>query len=61
MNYDAEYKIGGATVYVVSPENEARLGRKMTDEEKQIILDDISEKQSRIAYLVASMKLSDNT
>ncbi|MEG2246334.1 MAG: hypothetical protein RSC84_02695 [Peptostreptococcaceae bacterium] len=50
MQYDAEYKIGNTKVYIVSPENPARLNRKMTEEEKQIILDDISEKVSKIAY-----------
>ena len=56
MKYDEEYRIGRTRVYIISPENEARLGRKMTDEEKQIILDDISEKASKIAYSVAKRK-----
>lgn len=56
MKYDAEYRIGKTRVFIVSPENEARLGRKMTEEEKQIILDDISEKASRIAYSAAKKK-----
>ncbi|MPM69626.1 hypothetical protein SDC9_116574 [bioreactor metagenome] len=56
MKYDAEYRVGKTRVFIVSPENEARLGRKMTEEEKQIILDDISEKASRIAYSIATKK-----
>ncbi len=56
MKYDAEYRIGKTRVFIVSPENEARLGRKMTEEEKQIILDDISEKASRMAYSIATKK-----
>lgn len=56
MKYDAEYRVGKTRVFIVSPENEARLGRKMTEEEKQIILDDISEKASRMAYSIAAKK-----
>ncbi|WP_018590425.1 hypothetical protein [Terrisporobacter glycolicus] len=56
MKYDAEYRIGKARVFIVSPENEARLGRKMTEEEKQRILDDVSEKASRMAYSIATKK-----
>lgn len=56
MKYDAEYRIGKARVFIVSPENKARLGRKMTEEEKQIILDDVSEKASRMAYSIATKK-----
>lgn len=37
--YDATYYIGKTTVHIVSPETV--LGRKMTEEEKQKILDDI--------------------
>lgn len=51
MVYDEEYTIGRAKVYIISPETV--LGRKMTDEEKQIILDDIAEKKSRIALSIA--------
>ncbi len=58
MKYDAEYRIGRSKVYIISPETV--LGRKMTDEEKQIILDDISEKQSKIAYSLAARKQNDD-
>jgi len=34
IEYDAEYKIGNTKVYVVSPENPVRLGRKMTQVKK---------------------------
>lgn len=37
--YDATYKIGKTTIHIVSPETV--LGRKMTEEEKQKVLDDI--------------------
>ena len=53
-DYDAEYRIGRSKVYIVSPETV--LGRKMTDEEKQIVLEDIAEKQSMIAYSIALRK-----
>lgn len=39
IKYDATYKRGKTTVHIVSPETV--LGRKMTTEEKQKILDDI--------------------
>lgn len=58
MKYDAEYRYGRAKVYIISPETV--LGRKMTDEEKQIILDDISEKQSKIAYSLEARKQNDD-
>ncbi len=58
MKYDAEYRIGRSKVYIISPETV--LGRKMTDEEKQIILDDISEKQSKIAYSLEARKQNDD-
>ena len=37
--YDATYYIGKTTVHIVSPETV--LGRKMTEEEKQKVLDEI--------------------
>ena len=45
IEYDAEYKIGNTKVYVVSPENPVRLGRKMTQEEIDAIIDEIIEKE----------------
>lgn len=44
--YDAFYKHGNTRVYIISPER--TLGRKMTDEEKQKILDDASRVATRI-------------
>ena len=37
--YDATYHLGKTTVHIVSPETV--LGRKMTEEEKQKVLDEI--------------------
>lgn len=48
INYDDEYRIGRSKVYMVSPENEVRLGRKMTKDEIQLVLDDIAETKSEI-------------
>ena len=48
INYDAEFRIGRSKVYMVSPENEVRLGRKMTKDEIQLVLDDIAETKSEI-------------
>ena len=39
QKYDVSYRIGKITVNIVSPETV--LGRKMTEEEKQKVLDDI--------------------
>ncbi|MCR1823780.1 hypothetical protein [Terrisporobacter muris] len=47
MKYDAEYRIGNAKVFIVSPENEARLGRKMTQEEIDAVLKNIAEQKCR--------------
>ena len=46
--YDDFYQIGNAKVFIISPERV--LGRKMTQEEIDSVLEDISEKQSRIEY-----------
>lgn len=53
-DYDAEYKIGRAKVYIVSPETV--LGRKMTDEEIKMVLEDVSKNQSRIYESIALKK-----
>lgn len=39
IKYDVTYQRGKTTVHIVSPETV--LGRKMTDEEKQRVLDEI--------------------
>lgn len=39
QKYDATYHFGKTTVHIVSPETV--LGRKMTEEEKQKVLDEI--------------------
>ena len=39
IKYDATYKVGKTTVNIVSPETV--LGRKMTEKEKQKVLDEI--------------------
>ena len=49
IEYDAEYKIGNTKVYVVSPENPVRLGRKMTQEEIDAILERVTEQASKMA------------
>ena len=49
IEYDAEYKIGNTKVYVVSPENPVRLGRKMTQEEIDAILERVTEQASKRA------------
>lgn len=49
IKYDAEYKIGNTKAYVVSPENPVRLGRKMTQEEINIILERLTEQASKMA------------
>ena len=56
INYDAEYRIGRSKVYIISPENEVRLGRKMTEEEIQFVLDDIAETKSAIYTSIAMRK-----
>lgn len=48
MKYDAEYKIGNTKVYVVSPENPVRLGRKMTKEEIDVVLERLAEQASKM-------------
>lgn len=48
IKYDAEYKIGNTKVYVVSPENPVRLGRKMTQEEIDVILERLAEQASKM-------------
>ena len=47
MKYDAEYRVGNAKVFIVSPENETRLGRKMTQEEIDAVLKNIAEQKFR--------------
>lgn len=44
--YDAFVKKGNTKVYIISPET--TLGRKMTDEEKQKVLDEISIAESNM-------------
>lgn len=46
--YDGFYKHGNTKVYIISPERV--LGRKMTEEEKQRILDDASRVATRIYF-----------
>ena len=48
IEYDAEYKIGNTKVYVVSPENPVRLGRKMTQEEIDAILERVTEQANNV-------------
>lgn len=48
IKYDAEYKIGNTKVYVVSPENPVRLGRKMTQEEIDVVLGRLAEQASKM-------------
>lgn len=59
MKYDAEYRIGNARVCIVSPENEARLGRKMTQEEIDAVLKNISEQKSRFYAAMPPEKLKE--
>lgn len=57
IEYDAEYKIGNTKVYVVSPENPVRLGRKMTQEEIDAILERVTEQASKMARSIMSKEL----
>ena len=57
IEYDAEYKIGNTKVYVVSPENPVRLGRKMTQEEIDAILERVTEQASKIARSIMLKEL----
>ncbi len=57
IEYDAEYKIGNTKVYVVSPENPVRLGRKMTQEEIDAILERVTEQASKMARSIMLKEL----
>ncbi|MDU5919632.1 MAG: hypothetical protein E6Z22_04405 [Clostridiales bacterium] len=57
IEYDAEYKIGNTKVYVVSPENQVRLGRKMTQEEIDAILERVTEQASKMARSIMLKEL----
>ena len=57
IEYDAEYKIGNTKVYVVSPENPVRLGRKMTKEEIDAILERVTEQASKMARSIMLKEL----
>ena len=57
IKYDAEYKIGNTKVYVVSPENPVRLGRKMTQEEIDAILERVTEQASKMARSIMLKEL----
>lgn len=57
IEYDAEYKIGNTKVYVVSPENPVRLGRKMTQEEIDEILERVTEQASKMARSIMLKEL----
>ena len=57
IEYDAEYKIGSTKVYVVSPENPVRLGRKMTQEEIDAILERVTEQASKMARSIMLKEL----
>ena len=57
IEYDAEYKIGNTKVYVVSPENPVRLGRKMTQEEIDAILERVTEQASKMARSIMLREL----
>ncbi|MFR5470495.1 MAG: hypothetical protein ACLTG7_03100 [Romboutsia sp.] len=57
IEYDAEYKIGNTKVYVVSPENPVRLGRKMTQEEIDAILKRVTEQASKMARSIMLKEL----
>lgn len=59
MNYDEEYRYRNARVYMVSPENEARLGRKMTQEEIDAVLKNIEEQKSRFYKAMPPEKLNE--
>ena len=57
IEYDAEYKIGNTKVYVVSPENPVRLGRKMTQEEIDAILERETVQASKMARSIMLKEL----
>lgn len=57
IKYDAEYKIGNTKVYVVSPENPVRLGRKMTQDEINAVLERITEQASKMARSIMLKEL----
>lgn len=57
IEYGAEYKIGNTKVYVVSPENPVRLGRKMTQEEIDAILERVTEQASKMARSIMLKEL----
>ena len=57
IEYDAEYKIGNTKVYVVSPENPVRLGRKMTQEEIDAIIKRVTEQASKMARSIMLKEL----
>ena len=57
IEYDAEYKIGNTKVYVGSPENPVRLGRKMTQEEIDAILERVTEQASKMARSIMLKEL----
>lgn len=59
MKYDAEYRYGNARVCIVSPENEVRLGRKMTQEEIDAVLENIGEQKSRFYAAMPPEKLKE--
>ena len=48
--YDATYHLGKTTVHIVSPETV--LGRKMTEEEKQKVLDEIKKSEGNIIMFI---------
>ena len=57
IEYDAEYKIGNTKAYIVSPENPVRLGRKMTQEEIDAILERVTEQASKMARSIMLKEL----
>ena len=59
MNYDEEYRRGNAKIFMVSPENEVRLGRKMTQEEIDAVLKNIEEQKNRFYKAMPPEKLNE--
>lgn len=59
MNYDAEFRYGNAKVFMVSPENEVRLGRKMTQEEIDAVLKNAGEQKSKFYAAMPPEKLKE--